>query len=150
VATLPAIFILYAFGSLKVESGIFGLSLVKTVALGLPAMALAGAAYGWLFGRAANQKHGSWLFGMAFGFALWASGAVMVIPIATRGIAPAGTVAIGLFLSLVAWGAALGTIYPLIHHPLHQDIETAARKMGPDIGTRRVSAASRNARRAGR
>ena len=138
VATIPAVAILHAFGSLEVEGGILGLSPLRTVGLGLPVRALAGALYGGLFGRAANDGRGGWLFGMAFGFALWASGAVMLIPLATGGLAPAGKAAIGLFLSLVAWGATLGFAHPFIHRPLHESIETAAGRMGPNTGTRRI------------
>ena len=138
VATIPAIAILHICGSLEVEGGILGLPPLKTVGLGLPVMALAGAIYGWLFGRAANDVRGGWLFGMMFGFALWASGAVMLIPLATGGLAPAGRAAVGMFLSLVAWGAALGLAHPFVHRPLHESIETAARRMGPNTGTARA------------
>ena len=138
IATLPAIAILSAFGSLAVEGAILGLSTLRTVGLGVPVMALAGALYGWLFGRAANDRRGGWLFGMAFGFALWASGAVMLIPLFTGGLAPAGKAAIGLFLSLVAWGAALGLLYPFVHRPLHESVEKAAERTGPTTGTRRM------------
>ena len=75
---------------------------------------------------------------MAFGFALWASGAVMLIPLATGGLAPAGKAAVGMFLSLVTWGATLGLAHPFIHRPLHESIETAAGRMGPNTGTRRA------------
>lgn len=135
LATAPAVAILHAFGSLKVEAQILGLSQAATVAAGWLVMAIAGALYGRLFGRAANDKRAGWLFGMAFGFALWAGGAVMVLPIVSGGQAPAGEAAIGVFLSLVAWGAALGLIHPLVHRPLHERLETAAKRMGPDIGT---------------
>ena len=138
VATIPAVAILHIFGSLEVEAGILGMSPVRTIGVGSPVMALAGAIYGWLFGRAANEVRGGWLFGMSFGFALWASGAVMVIPLATGGLAPAGKAAIGLFLSLVVWGVALGVAHPFIHRPLHESIETAARRMGPNTDVPRV------------
>jgi hypothetical protein len=137
-ATLPAVAILYALGSLRVEAGILGISELKTIAAGLPLMAAAGAVYGRLFGRAANDARGGWLFGMSFGFALWAAGAVMVIPLISGGLAPAGKAAVGVFLSLVAWGAALGTVHPFIHHPLHERLETAAKRMGPQTGTHRA------------
>jgi len=133
-ATLPAMAILYALGSLRVEAEIFRLSPLLMAGAGLPVMAAAGAIYGRLFGRAANDVRGGWLFGMAFGFALWAAGAVMIIPLATGGKAPAGEAAIGLFLSLVVWGAALGASYPFIHRPLHERLETAARRIGPGTG----------------
>jgi hypothetical protein len=136
-ATIPAIGILYAFGSLHTEASILGLSPLMTIAVGCPVMALAGGIYARLFGRAANEVRGGWLFGMAFGFALWAAGAVMVIPLASGGRTPAGEAAIGVFLSLVAWGAGLGLVHPFIHRPLHERLETAARRMGPSVGTSR-------------
>ncbi len=135
LATAPAVAILYGFGSLAVEARILGLSEPATVGAGWVAMAVAGALYGQVFGRAANERRGGWLFGMAFGFALWAAGAVMVLPIASGGQAPAGEAAIGVFLSLIAWGGALGVIHPIVHRPLHERLETAAKRMGPDIAT---------------
>jgi len=133
LATLPAVVILYIFGSLGVEARILGLSELRTVAIGLPVMAAAGAVFSRLFGRAANYVRGSWLFGMAFGFALWAAGAVMILPLASGGLAPAGKSAIGVFLSLVAWGAALGLVHPFVHRPLHESIESASKReeVGP-------------------
>jgi hypothetical protein len=133
IATIPAIAILLAFGALRVEAQILGLSQVTTVAAGCVLMAFAGAVYGRIFGRAANDKRGGWLFGMAFGFALWAAGGVMVLPLVSGGIAPAGEPAIGLYLSLVAWGAALGAVHPFVHRPLHQSIEAASKlsEVGP-------------------
>ena len=137
-ATIPAVAILYTLGSLKIEAGILGLSQPASIGAGLPLMAIAGAVYARLFGRAANAVRGGWLFGMAFGFALWAAGAVMVIPLVSGGHAPAGTAAVGVFISLVVWGAALGVAYPFIHRPLHERLETAARAKGPHIGAPRV------------
>src|SRR5437868_2919784 len=126
VATVPAVAILYGFGSLRVEARILGFSQFVTVAVGWLVMAAAGAAYGRLFGRAANEVRGGWLFGMAFGFALWAAGAVLILPLASGGKAPAGQSATGVLLSLVAWGAALGAVHPFIHRPLHERPESAA------------------------
>ena len=139
LATVPAVAILYAFGSLRVEAAILGLSQLMTVGVGLPVMAAAGAAYGRIFGRAANDRGGGWLFGMAFGFALWAAGAVMVLPLASGGLAPAGQAAIGVFASLIAWGSALGAVHPFVHRPLHQSLETAAQRsdVGPGAATSR-------------
>jgi ABC-type Co2+ transport system permease subunit len=142
LATAPAIVTLKLFGSLRVEAEILGRSELATVAAGCLLMAFAGALYGRLFGRAANDVRGGWLFGMAFGFALWAAGAVMILPLASGGRAPAGEAAMGLFLSLVAWGAALGLIHPFVHRPLHQSIETASRRT--DVGP--SAAASRQER----
>jgi len=131
--TVPAIAILHAFGSLAVEASVLGISPLITVAIGWAVMAVAGAVYGRLFGRAANDKRAGWLFGMAFGFALWAAGAVMVLPLASGGKAPAGEAAIGVFLSLIVWGAAAGASHPFIHRPLHESIESASRRS--DVGS---------------
>jgi hypothetical protein len=145
IATMPAIVILLAFGSLETEARILGLSQLMTIVVGMPVMALAGAVYARLFGRSANNVRGGWLFGMAFGFALWAAGAVMVLPLASGGEVPAGTAAIGVFLSLVAWGVSLGLIQPFVERPLHESIESASQReeVGPSAA---VSAAANHLR----
>jgi hypothetical protein len=137
LATVPAVAMLFLFGSLQVEADILGLSAVATVGAGLPIMAAAGAVYARSFGRAANDPRGGWLFGMAFGFALWAAGAVMVLPLVSGGQAPAGVAAIGVFLSLLAWGAALGAMLPFVHRPMHESLDEASRRkeMGPSAAT---------------
>ncbi len=143
LATMPAVAILYAFGSLGVEARILGISDAMTVTAGLPIMAVAGASYARIFGRAANDASGGWLFGMAFGFALWAAGAIMILPLASGGLIPAGRASVGVFLSLIAWGCTLGIAYPFVHRPLHEGIESAARRMGPDVGAPRAGSRDR-------
>ena len=91
-------------------------------------MAIAGALYSRLFGRAANDPRGGWLFGMAFGFVLWTAGAVLVLPLVSGGKAPAGSAALGVFLSLVLWGAVLGALLPFVHRPLHKSIESESKR----------------------
>lgn len=132
LATLPAIPLLFLFGSLKVEAEILGLSTIATLGIGWCAMAISGAAYARFFGRAANSVHGGWLFGMSFGFAIWAAGAVLVLPLVTGGRAPAGAAAAGAALSLIVWGIAAGILVPFIHRPLHESIEKAAKNA--DVG----------------
>ena len=126
LATIPAIGLLHLFGSLAVEARILGTSVAATIAAGWAIMAVAGAVYSRLFGRAANDRRGGWLFGMAFGFVVWAAGAVLVLPIAGGGEAPAGDAALGVFLSLVLWGGTLGALLPFVHRPLHKTIESEA------------------------
>jgi hypothetical protein len=133
IATAPAIAILYGFGSLEVEARILGISTLATLGAGWVAMAAAGAVYARLFGRAANFVRGGWLFGMAFGFALWAAGAVLILPIVSGGLAPAGKAAIGVALSMLGWGLATGLLVPFVHRPLHESLEAGARhkEVGP-------------------
>jgi hypothetical protein len=133
-AAIPAVAVLWLFGSLKIEAKILSLSIAATLLLGFVAMAIAGAVYGWVFGRAANDRRGGWLFGMAFGFALWAAGAVLVLPVASGGQTPAGPAAAGVFLSLLVWGGGLGLLVPLIQPYLHERIESVATigEVGPN------------------
>jgi hypothetical protein len=134
LATIPAIAVLIAFGSLRVESEILGLSELETVVAGWVAMGIAGAIYARLFGRAANEIRGGWLFGMSFGFGVWAAGAVLLLPLLSGGRTPAGPAATGVALSLLVWGLATGLLVPLVHKPLHESIETASKRkeVGPD------------------
>ncbi len=134
LGTVPATAMLYAFGSLRVEASILGLSEWVTIASGCVVMAAAGAIYSRLFGRAANDVRGGWLFGMAFGFSLWAAGAVMILPIVSDGETPAGKAAIGVFLSFIAWGFATGVLHPFVHRPLHESLTTGAQRM--EVGPR--------------
>lgn len=134
LAALPAVVVLWLFGSLEIEALILSLSVAATLGLGFAAMAVAGALYGRLFGRAANNRRGGWLFGMAFGFALWAAGAVLVLPIVSGGKTPAGPAAVGVCLSLLVWGCGLGLLIPFIHPYLHERIETLSKsaELGPN------------------
>ena len=134
LATIPAIAALLWFGSLKVEARILGLSEIETLAVGWLVMAIAGALYGRIFGRAANNVHGGWLFGMASGFALWAAGAVLVLPILSGGRAPAGPAALGVAVSMLVWGAAIGILMPFVHRPLHESLEKGSKRaeLGPN------------------
>ena len=134
LATAPAIPILVGLGSLRVEADILGLSPVLAIGLGCIAMAIAGAVYARVFGRAGNNPHGGWLFGMVFGFALWAGGAVLVLPLASGGLAPAGKPALGIALSLLVWGFAVGILLPFVHRPLHESLKRGSRhaEVGPD------------------
>jgi hypothetical protein len=139
LSTVPAVAILYLFGSLEIEARILGSSAIMTAVAGLPVMAAAGATYGRLFGRAANVVRGGWLFGMSFGFALWAAGAVMVLPLVSGGKSPAGVAAIGVFLSLVVWGGMLGLIHPFVQRPLQERLAVGAKRaeVGPSAATKR-------------
>ena len=76
---------------------------------------------------------------MSFSFALWAAGAVLVIPLASGGRAPADYAAAGVALSMIVWGLAVGILVPFVHRPLHESIETASKRheVGPDAAARK-------------
>jgi hypothetical protein len=133
LATAPATAVLLAFGSLKVEAAILGMSPLAALGAGWAAMAVAGAAYAGFFGRAANEVRGGWLFGLSFGFALWAAGAVLVLPLVSGGRTPTGEAAVGIAFSLVVWGVAIGILVPFVHRAFHESLETASKRaeVGP-------------------
>lgn len=139
IATVPALIILHGFGSLEVEADILGMSLAATVSAGCLAMAAAGGLYARLFGRAGNDARDGWLLAMAFGFVLWSAGAVMLLPLISGGLAPAGMAALGVFLSFLGWGAALGLLLPFVHRPLHGSIASGTRQanVGPLAAVRK-------------
>lgn len=134
LATIPAIAVLIAFGSLRVEAQILRLSSLATLLAGEAVMAASGAVYAQMFGRAANGVRGGWLFGMSFGFGIWAAGAVLLLPLISGGRSPAGPAAAGVALSMLIWGLATGALVPFVHRPLHESFETASKRpeVGPD------------------
>ena len=71
---------------------------------------------------------------MVAGFALWASGGVLILPLLSGGRAPAGMPALGLALSMLIWGLAIGILLPFVHRPLHESLETGSRhaEIGPN------------------
>lgn len=101
---------------------------------------LAGMPYALLFGRAANDPLGGWLFGLAFGFFLW-----MLVPVPLLQWLPVwfgsgppsliGHPSVGLMASALAWGSALGALYPHIHRRLRAGIDSeppAHARLGPE------------------
>ena len=55
----------------------------------------------------------------------------MILPLVSGGIAPAGVTAIGVYLSLVLWGAATGWLFPRVHRPLHKSTDAGGSGLGP-------------------
>jgi hypothetical protein len=140
LATAPAIGILHLLGSLAVEARILRLPIGATILVGCLLMAVAGAAYARLLGRAANDPRGSWLFGMAFGFTLWAAGAVFILALVGNGQLPAGVPAIGVFVSLVLWGGFLGALLPFVQRRVHLNLDEPgiAESLGPSLAAQRL------------
>jgi hypothetical protein len=136
LSTAPAIILLMRFGSLQTEGRILDLPVAATLLAGWVVTAIAGALYSMIFGRAANDVRSGWLFGMAFGFVVWTAGAVLLLPLVSGGRAPAGNAALGLFLSLVVWGGALGVLLPYVHRLLRKSLGSEARKPSSGPGAK--------------
>jgi hypothetical protein len=76
---------------------------------------LAGALYGRLFQRAANDRRGGWLFGLAYGFLLWVIGPVTVLQWILARPLIVGTPALAVMGAQLLFGFVLGLLYPWVH-----------------------------------
>lgn len=98
----------FVFARCRVFAGIDALA-AGAVVLGLVAM---GALYGRIFRRAANDRYGGWMFGMAFGFAMWT---LVSFALRITGSGLVGISAMGLFGGMVIHGALVGIAFPSVH-----------------------------------
>ena len=85
--------------------------------------ALAGALYGRIFSRAANDRRGGWLFGMSYGFLLWMLNPVMLWQLTTERPFVAGASAVGFFGAHLAYGLLLGLLFPFVHRLLQRELK---------------------------
>lgn len=135
VASLPAMAVLIIFPSFKVIADqVMGLSKALTAIVLIGSFSLSGLVYALAFRRAANDKHGGWLFGAAFGFLLWMAAPLVVLPVITAKVMAAGLAATGLFACFVVWGTVAGGLFPYIHHPLQRQLSSeseAGWSLGP-------------------
>ena len=93
----------------------FGIDLFTSSAISLVIMILAAVAYAAVFKRAANDRHGGWIFGASYGFLLWMIAPITLLQlIGSRPIA-VGTAAIGLFGAHIMFGLTLGIVFPWVH-----------------------------------
>jgi hypothetical protein len=137
VAALPAVAMLWLAGALVSLAQSLSLSTWVVMVLQIGLMALAGALYGRIFSRAANDWHGGWLFGISYGFLLWMLGPATLLQWLTARPLAVGTAALALLGGHLLYGLTLGLLFPLIH----QVIQRKARKLlgdernqGPTIG----------------
>lgn len=86
-----------------------------SVVLHLGLSAAVGAVYGLLFNRAADDRGGGWLFGLAYGFLVWLVGPVAVLQLIARMGPPPGSAALALIGGHLLFGLVLGLCYPIVH-----------------------------------
>jgi hypothetical protein len=72
---------------------------------------LAGVVYATVFGRAANDRRGGWLFGIAYGFLLWMLGPVTILQAVLQRQLVVGTAAMGVLGASLASGLLLGVLF---------------------------------------
>lgn len=137
VAAIPATGVMLAFGTFQVMAdAILRLSRSLTAVALFGGFLLAGVIYGALFRRAASDRDGGWLFGLAYGFLLWIAAPVAVMPLIRGAGLAAGTAGIGFLAAFLVWGLVLGTLFPFVHRPFRADLEGESQgfldRRGPD------------------
>ena len=135
IAAAPAAALFVVAGSFRVLSrDIFQLPALVTALVLAVAFVASGALYGVLFRRGANDKRGGWLFGLAFGFMLWMSAPVLILPLVGRPVIAAGIPAAGFLGTFLVWGLLVGALFPFVHKPLHADLDGMSSKFMNTLG----------------
>ena len=122
LAEIPAVLLLWWSGALVSASQSLSLSTWMAVALHFLATIFAGAIYGRVFSRAANDPRGGWLFGISYGFLLWMIGPVTVLQWTLGRPLALGVAAMGILGAYLVYGLSLGLLFPLIHKLLQSEL----------------------------
>jgi hypothetical protein len=127
LAEAPALLLLWVTGGLEGLARILGTQVAVAILLHIGAMALAGALYGRLFSRAANDRRGGWLFGISYGFLLWMLGPVAALQWVVGRPVAVGRAAMGLLGAHLLYGLALGLLFPHTHRSLQRRLGNVSR-----------------------
>jgi len=142
LGVLPASWPFLALGSFEATAHrILKISDLSASLLLLAAFVAAGAVYGGLFRRAANDRQGGWLFGLAFGFFLWLAAPVLVLPALPGAGIASGPAGVGYLATFLLWGVTMGAVFPFVHRPLQAGLESEAvgllDRFGPEAAASR-------------
>jgi hypothetical protein len=113
-AAFVAAALVWFTGSADPPARAIGIAPPLLVALSIASLGIAGAAYGAVFQRAANDRRGGWLFGLGWGFLTWALGPITLCQWALGKPVSAGWPAAILFAGHLLWGLLLGTLFPFV------------------------------------
>ncbi len=115
LASIPALLLLRVSGSLDAVGRSAQLPILAVLAIDIALLAVAGALYGRIFGRTANDREGGWLFGLCYGFAVWMAGPATVLQWAFGRPLVTGRPALMLCAAHLAYGLVLGLLFPYVH-----------------------------------
>ena len=123
IAEIPAVLVLLWSGGLTSATESLGVPLWASLALHSLATVAAGAIYGRVFSRAANDPQAGWLFGISYGFLIWIIGPVTVLQWTLGRPLALGVAAMGIFAGHLIYGLTLGLLYPWIHRLLQFELD---------------------------
>lgn len=137
-AELPAAFVLWRAGALASLAQTIGVQPRLALVFHAGAMALAGAVYGQVFSRAANDRRGGWLFGSGYGYLLWMLGPVALLQWVIAKPVATGLAAIGMLVAHLLYGLTLGLLFPSIHRLLQRKLGDVMQPVKEKHEVRRV------------
>lgn len=114
-ALIPGLWVAWSGGSLAQLADRLGVSALEIALIYSALLIVAGAVYGRVFMRAANDRRTSWLFGISYGFVTWMAGPVTAAQWITGGPGVVGIPAQLLFAAHLCYGLTLGVLYPFIN-----------------------------------
>jgi hypothetical protein len=147
VALAPSFLLVWYSGALIAAANRTGVGPALAAAAFAICAALAGALYGRIFMRAANDRRGGWLFGIGFGFLLWMLGVGALADWLRHAPLATGRASQALFASHLLYGLVLGLAFPFLH-TLIQRRSPWWRSMTPEETQSRRNIGSTNARSA--
>lgn len=130
LAEIPTLLILWRSGAFESATQSLRISLWLALALHSGATVAAGALYGRLFSRAANDRRGGWLFGISYGFLIWMIGPVTALQWTLSRPLAVGVAAMGVLGSHLIYGLALGLLFPWIHRLLQHELSEVKEPTG--------------------
>jgi MFS family permease len=133
-AAFAAAALVWATGSADPPARAIGIAPPLLVGLSIASLGVAGAAYGAVFLRAANDRRGGWLFGLGWGFLTWALGPITLCQWILGKPVSAGWQAAILLAGHLLWGLLLGTLFPFVQSRIEMSIDKAGspRRRGLD------------------
>jgi hypothetical protein len=124
-AAVAAAVLVLATDSAALPARAIGLPQAWLVAMSMAALTGAGALYGAVFLRAANDRRGGWLFGLGWGFLTWALGPITLCQWLLGKPISAGGHAALLLLAHLLWGLLLGLGFPLVQGWIEMNADKA-------------------------
>ena len=123
IAEVPTLALMWSTDALEPLAGAAGLDLPTGIAVHVGLVLLAGIVYGQLFQRAANDRSGGWLFGLAYGFVGWLIGPVTLLQWMEGEPVVVGGPAQAVFGAYLLWGLLVGLLFPFVHRPLQARLD---------------------------